>query len=299
MQGRKRRAVAGADVVATVDPVAPDANFKVLEDVPLDRYDAALVCTPDHAKFAALKYLLTNGKHVLVEKPLLIDDPGQCHDLKALALRSGVACYTAYNHRFEPHIRSLKELLEAGAIGQVYLTRFFYGNGTARDVQRSPWRDQGAGVLTDLGSHLLDLTLFLLGDVGGPFVSWGSYRFENQAYDHCSFGVVGKPALEYQTSLVSWRNTFNIDVIGEMGSAHVHGLCKWGPSTLTVRKRVFPSGRPEEQMKTVSGPDPTWELEYAHFKQLCRTGGTNLENDLWIGSVLNDVANRSSEARVA
>ena len=33
VQGRKRRAVAGADVVATVDPIAPDANFKALEDV--------------------------------------------------------------------------------------------------------------------------------------------------------------------------------------------------------------------------------------------------------------------------
>ena len=38
VQGRKRRAVAGADVAATVDPVAPDANYKALEDVPLDRY---------------------------------------------------------------------------------------------------------------------------------------------------------------------------------------------------------------------------------------------------------------------
>src|SRR5262249_33509323 len=155
-------------------PLAPDANFKALEDVPLDRYDAALVCTPDHAKFAALSYLLGRGKHVLVEKPLLVDDPDQFRELKALGLRSGVACYTAYNHRFEPHIRSLKELLDAGAVGSVYLIRFFYGNGSARDVRRSPWRDQGAGVLTDLGSHLLDLTLFLLGEVAGPFVSWGS-----------------------------------------------------------------------------------------------------------------------------
>jgi predicted dehydrogenase len=299
VQGRKRRAVAGADVVATVDPVAPDANYKTLEDVPVERYDAALVCTPDHAKFSALWYLLSQGKHVLVEKPLIFDDPAQNHELNALTQRTGTACYTAYNHRFEPHIRGLRELLDAGTIGPIYLARFFYGNGTARDVQRSPWRDQGAGVLTDLGSHLLDLTLFFFGTVTGPFVPWGSYRFENRAYDHCAFGAVGKPALEYQTSLVSWRNTFSIDVIGEKGSAHVHGLCKWGPSTLTVRKRVLPSGRPEEQVKTVSGPDPTWALEYAHFKQLCRTGGTNLDNDRWIASALSDVANRSDEARVA
>src|SRR5438552_15090714 len=71
VQGRKRRAVAGADVAATVDPVAPDANYESLEDVPLDRYEAALVCTPAHAKLAALGYLLSHGKHALVATPPL------------------------------------------------------------------------------------------------------------------------------------------------------------------------------------------------------------------------------------
>jgi predicted dehydrogenase len=299
VQGRKRRAVAGADVVATVDPVAPDANYTALEDVPLDRYDAALVCTPDRAKHAALIYLLSHGKHVLVEKPLLADDPSTLHQLAEMARRSGVACYTAYNHRFEPQVRRLKELLEAGTLGSIYLNRFFYGNGTARDVQRSPWRDQGAGVLADLGSHLLDLTLHLFGTPQSAFVPWGAYRFENRAFDHCAFGIAGRPAFEYQTSLVCWRNTFSIDVIGERGSAHLHGLCKWGPSTLTVRKRILPSGRPEEEVKTVSGPDPTWELEYSHFKQLCKRGETNLGNDVWINDVLKKIATRSGEARVA
>jgi predicted dehydrogenase len=315
VQGRKRRAVAGADVAATVDPVAPDANYRALEEVPLGLYDAALVCTPDRAKHAALAYLLSHGKHVLVEKPLLTDDPAALHELVELRNLSSVACYTAYNHRFEPHIRRLKDLLDAGTLGAIYLARFFYGNGTARDVQRSPWRDQGAGVLTDLGSHLLDLTLFFFGTQPGPFVPWGAYRFENRAYDHCAFGVapltlpsppgdggegrVRGPAFEYQTSLVCWRNTFSIDIIGEQGSAHVHGLCKWGPSTLTVRKRVLPSGRPEEDAKNITGPDPTWELEYAHFKQLCRGGGTNLANDIWINAVLKEIATRTGEARVA
>ena len=291
--------MAGADVVATVDPVAPDANYRALEDVPLDAYEAALVSTGDRAKHAALAYLLSRGKHVLVEKPLLADDAAVLRELANLASRSNAACYTAYNHRFEPQVLRLRDLLDSGTLGEIYLARFFYGNGTARDVQRSPWRDQGAGVLTDLGSHLLDLTLFLFGARQGPFVPWGAYRFENRAYDHCVFGVPRKPAFEYQVSFVSWRNTFSIDVVGEKGSAHLHGLCKWGPSTLTVRKRVLPSGQPEEDVKTITGPDPTWELEYAHFKQLCRTGGTNLANDVWINAILQDLASRSAEARVA
>ena len=45
VQGKKRVAVAGPDVVATVDPAAPGADHPSVERVPLDSYDAALVCT--------------------------------------------------------------------------------------------------------------------------------------------------------------------------------------------------------------------------------------------------------------
>jgi predicted dehydrogenase len=299
IQGRKRLAIAGSDVVATVDPVAPDAHHRSLDEVPLDSFDAALVCTPDKAKHALLKTLLGHGKHVLVEKPLLADDPAQLEELSELSRRTGAACYTAYNHRFEPHLRHFAELVATGKLGRIHLARFFYGNGTARDVRGSPWRDQGLGVLPDLGSHLLDLVLFLFGPTTGPFQSWACHRFENRAFDHCAFGAAGSPAIHCEVSLVSWRNTFTADIVGELGSAHVHGLCKWGPSTLIIRHRVLPSGRPAESVQVLEQPDPTWALEYAHFKDLCRTGATSLANDQWISARLNDIASSTAEGRAA
>ena len=50
----------------------------------------------------------------------------------------------------------MRELIVSGELGEIYSCRMFYGNGTARLVRESDWRDQGAGVLPDLGSHLLD-----------------------------------------------------------------------------------------------------------------------------------------------
>lgn len=295
IQGHKRMAVAGKDVVATVDPVVSTARYKTIDQVPLDAFDAALVCTPDKAKFDTLRYFLSHGKHVLVEKPLLASDGEQIRRLGEIAQSTGRACYTAYNHRFEPHIMHLKELLDARVLGTVYLAKFFYGNGTALDVKHSSWRDQGMGVLSDLGSHLLDLTLFLFGQTSGKFEPWSCNRFENCAFDHVLLGYTGKPVLVLEGSLLSWRNTFTLDVFAELGSAHIHGLCKWGPSTFIVRERVFPSGKPDEKVQTIEGPDPTWAAEYQHFKELCRVGGTNIENDLWINSVLNDIAQTVGE----
>src|SRR5437879_2493405 len=57
VQGRKRLAVAGRDVVATVDPVNPEARYTRVEDVPPGAYDAALVCTPDEVKIGLLTEL--------------------------------------------------------------------------------------------------------------------------------------------------------------------------------------------------------------------------------------------------
>src|ERR1043166_2875949 len=102
VQGKKRLAVASADVVATVDPAVPAAQYKSIRDVPLDAYEAALVCSPDRGKIETLEYFLGHGKHVLVEKPLLSEAEADLLLLRNLATQNHVTCYTAYNHRFEP-----------------------------------------------------------------------------------------------------------------------------------------------------------------------------------------------------
>ena len=289
IQGKKRLRIAGSEAVATVDLVQPQAQYRTIEDVPVGSYDAALVCTPDAAKLSILRYLLDHGKHALVEKPLLGDDPDDLPRLDGLAKRRGVACYTAYNHRFEPHFINLKKILDSGQLGKIYHGRFFYGNGTARDARDSPWRDKGFGVLPDLGSHLLDTVLFLFGSVEGCCRPWRADRFENRAYDRVLFGFHGPLPVDCEMTMLSWRNTFHADVYGELGSAHIYCLCKWGPSTLTVRRRIFPSGRPDEEANTLVCPDPTWAIEYEHFKRVCHAPETNIENDIWIQSKLQEL----------
>lgn len=294
IQGKKRLAIAGSDAVATVDTVSPDAKFRALADVPLSSYDAALVCTPDEAKIELLTHLLSNGKHVLVEKPLLATENAALEILAAAAKRSGAVCYTAYNHRFEPHFVRMKETIESGALGRIYWARMFYGNGTARDVRNSPWRDKGAGVLPDLGSHLLDTAMFWFGDLSAPFSIVSADRFENKAFDHLAFASRGTPNLEMELTLLSWRNHFTADVYGEKGTAHIESLCKWGPSTFTRRNRVLPSGRPPEEAVTLVQADPTWALEYAHFKALCaKGGGGNIDTDIKLNTMLNDLARKA------
>lgn len=274
VQGQKRRKFAGPDYVCSVDPVNPVADYRLISDVPVGSYDAALVCVPDEPKVEILTYFLSNKKHVLVEKPMWGKSDEDLANLAVIAKRNKVVCYTAYNHRLEPHFVRMKNLILSGDLGRLYSCRMFYGNGTARLVRNSEWRDQGAGVLPDLGSHLLDTCSFWFGNQviqGMSLIS--SDRFENRAPDHVIIAQrKNLPKIELEMTLLMWRNHFTCDILAEKGSAHIESLCKWGPSTFTWRKRVLPSGRPTEESVTLVSDDPTWSLEYEYFKDLCSQG---------------------------
>jgi predicted dehydrogenase len=278
--------------VAAVDPVNADAKYRSIADVPLNDYDAVLACIPDEPKIAMLDYLLSNGKHVLVEKPLWADTDDEIARLQASARSKGAVCYVAYNHRFEPSFVRMREVIASGELGALYHCRMFYGNGTARLVRESEWRDQGAGVLPDLGSHLLDAAQFWFGAVAEDFRIVSSRCFENRAPDHVVLASRGsKPQLELEMTLLNWRNHFTCDLFAENGSVHLQSLCKWGPASFTLRRRVLPSGRPPEDTVTLTQDDPTWELEYAHFKSLCAGGHvTDLSNDIRLNRMLRELS---------
>jgi scyllo-inositol 2-dehydrogenase (NADP+) len=289
VQGHKRQRYAGTDFACSVDPINPDADYRDLVDVPLDSYDAVMACVPDHPKVEILKYCIENRKHVLVEKPLWASSEAEITALEDLAVSKGVVVYTAYNHRFEPHHLRMRDLIASGELGEIYSCRMFYGNGTARLVRNSSWRDQGAGVLPDLGSHLLDTCRFWFGDISDGFTLTGAHSFENLAADHVVISnEMSKPRVELEMTLLMWRNHFTCDILAENGTAHIKSLCKWGPSTFTKRMRVLPSGRPLEEEITLVQDDPTWASEYQNFKNLIdKSQKTDLSSSLWLHRTLN------------
>jgi hypothetical protein len=127
--------------------------------------------------------------------------------------------------------------------------------------------------------------------------------FENRAPDHVVIGARGargkSPQLEFEMTLLSWRNHFTCDLFAEKGSAHIRSLCKWGPTTFTLRTRVLPSGRPPEDTETLEQPDPTWALEYAHFKSLCaKPAPADLARDLWLQRMLRKLGEQAVKMAV-
>ena len=292
VQGHKRRRFAGSDYVASVDPANPDADYRSLQDVPSELYDAVLACIPDEPKLALVRHCIDHGKHVLIEKPLWTPCDEDIQQLEHAARTRGVVVYTAYNHRFEPHFVSMRDLISSGKLGAIYSCRMFYGNGTARLVRDSAWRDRGAGVIFDLGSHLLDTCRFWFGEIASDLKVISVSRFENRAPDHAIIASDSqRPRIELEMTLCMWRNHFTCDILAERGTAHIESLCKWGPTTFRHRRRVFPSGHPPEVAITLVQEDPTWSLEYEYFKKLCADHvPTDLTKDFVLQRTLNRLA---------
>jgi predicted dehydrogenase len=282
----RRRALLGDRCAATVDPLNP-ADYKSLDACPADHHEAVVLSVPNDVKLELLEQCLERGKHVLVEKPLLLPDRRTAERLATLARTRGGSWYTAYNHRFEALIPRLKTHLDEGTIGRVYHGRLFYGNGTVRNVVGT-WRDTGAGVVDDLLPHLLDLADHLLGCRGAQVLPWRVERHEARVPDHCVVALVA-PRLMMETSFLSWRNTFTAEFFGERGSLHMHGLVKWGGSRLTLRRRVLPSGAPPEWTEERVGTDESWADEIAHFERASAAGVTSMENDWWIAESVRAV----------
>jgi predicted dehydrogenase len=110
------------------------------------------------------------GKHVFSEKPLARNGEEARQMLDAVA-KAGVKHMVAFNYRFVPAIRQARNLIESGALGQIYHFRAMYLQEWIMPHYDTPmiWRlDKkvaGSGALGDLGAHIIDLGRFLVGEM--------------------------------------------------------------------------------------------------------------------------------------
>ncbi len=111
---------------------------------------------------------LKMGKHVICEKPLARDSK-EAKMMLEIALNSSVKNMVAFNYRFVPAIRLAKELIEDGTLGEIYHFRARYlqewiMNPNFPLVWRLKREISGSGALGDIGSHIIDLARFLIGE---------------------------------------------------------------------------------------------------------------------------------------
>jgi predicted dehydrogenase len=170
------QAVDGVKVTAVCDIVKKTAEqFAKQFDIPnvftdykdlvaMDELDAISVCTPNNFHAGPAVAALETGKHVLCEKPIA----GNAKDGQAMvnaAKKAKKILQIGLHQRFQPSSRLLKKYIEEGELGQIY-----YAHAVAMRRRGIPsWgtfvqkKMSGGGPLVDIGVHVLDLIVWLMG----------------------------------------------------------------------------------------------------------------------------------------
>ncbi len=110
------------------------------------------------------------GKHILCEKPLGRTAKESASMLEAVE-KAGVKHMVGFNYRFVPAIRQIRNLIDSGALGQIYHFRAVYLQEWIMPHYNAPmwWRMDkkvaGSGSLGDLGAHIIDLAHYLVGGI--------------------------------------------------------------------------------------------------------------------------------------
>lgn len=142
--------------------------------------DAVIISVPDDWHYVMTMAALDSRLHVLCEKPLALN-AAHARAMYEKAETAGVKHMVFFTYRWIPQFRYVHELVEQGFIGRCFQADLNFRMGWARDGKYM-WRanqHRANGVLSDLGSHLIDFTRWCVGEISS--VSAQLYTFVERA----------------------------------------------------------------------------------------------------------------------
>lgn len=136
-------------------------------------------CTPNYLHKDLLIDALRAGKHIYCDKPLAMN-LAEAQEVLNTAEKANVVHQMTFEYRFIPAIMRAKQLIDEGFLGEPMSFRAGYLHSGYVDPDRPmSWRldkkQGGAGALFDLGSHVLDLVRYLLGDCREMFATMQTF----------------------------------------------------------------------------------------------------------------------------
>ena len=249
---------------------------------------------------------LKAGKHVICEKPLA-PTMEEARAMWEAARASGRVHMTGFNYRFVPALRLARELIQSGALGEVYLFRAVYLQEFRREhhlfAMASTPEGRGRGTLNNLGAHVIDMAHFLVGDIAAvsgkvtmhvpqrPAIQ-DPGKIVQETEDDTFHGVVdfanGATGTITACNVIAGRKNFlEVEVSGTQGSLHfnlerlneleVYLLKPEEPSVLGFRDvMVTEGGHPSLKHWWPRGHVLGWEALFAeellHFLTCVKEG---------------------------
>lgn len=152
-----------------------------------DRYDIIDVCTQNRFHAPITIAALKAGAHVLVEKPMAMNS-AECRSMIRAATANKRKLMVAQFMRFEPDAEKLKEVIDTGRLGTIYSANATYlrRRGIPGWGKFHLSKESLGGPLIDIGVHVLDLAVWLMGSPKPIAASGKVYRMFGDREDLCN-----------------------------------------------------------------------------------------------------------------
>lgn len=184
-------------------------DFQAL--VTRDDIDVCHICTPVSEHFSQSMAALLCKKHVFCEKPLT----ASLQETEALAYaagESGVVHQIGLNYRYMPAVRLAAQMIKKGLLGDIYHFRGVYAQDWGMGDGALSWRFQkdkaGSGALGDIGTHLVDLALYLCGDIDRVAATMRTFKRERPIAEDAGEGIVKQANASGETGEVDVDDAF-------------------------------------------------------------------------------------------
>ncbi|MES2822336.1 MAG: Gfo/Idh/MocA family oxidoreductase [Pseudomonadota bacterium] len=182
--------------------------------------DLIVVNTPNEFHYSMTKAALLAGKHVVTEKPFILD-LNQGHELIALAQQQQKILSVFHNKRLETDHLTVQKILDQSQLGRVVEIEWHYDRYRT-NITHKAWKENnlpGAGTWFDLGIHMVDSMLCLLGRPHAVNADMRSLRRADGATDYFNvcFHYADMRVLLRSNTFVSEKGA-TVSIHGDMGS---------------------------------------------------------------------------------
>ncbi len=157
------------------DAVVVATEQEIFEDATID---LIVIATANPTHYTLAKAALQAGKHVLVDKPFTITS-AEADELISLAKEKQKILTVYQNRRWDSDFKTIRKVLDANLLGNIVEYEAHFDRFRI-EIKPDTWKEEnlpGAGILYDLGTHLIDQALVLFGE---PLEVYADIRTQRQ-----------------------------------------------------------------------------------------------------------------------
>jgi scyllo-inositol 2-dehydrogenase (NADP+) len=161
-------------------------SFSSFEEILNDeQIELVVINTPTYTHYEYTRKVLESGKHAIVEKAF-VGSTEEAEELRDIAKAKGLKLSVFQNRRFDSDFKTVKRLLATGQLGDIIEARIAFDRWrpelSPKAHKEKP--SSGAGIIKDLGAHVIDQAIALFGAPESVFADIGMTREGTEVDDY-------------------------------------------------------------------------------------------------------------------